>query len=168
MLWNVRASGQKCATARVLRSIKKWIFIKLNLNVIFIQILKEKLHLSGHYVFSIKFEAFFFTNKNIPHPPKVNDKIQIIRFYLSLVRSVVYGESEVKLFACKEITNRWSFSFSKGEKWYDKLLNVFPNTFDRWLFFLYISCKKQYWLSATSNLFLLYLKVLTLKSKKCL
>jgi hypothetical protein len=35
------------------------------------------------------------------------DKIQIIRFYLSLVRSVAYGESEVKLFACKEITNRW-------------------------------------------------------------
>ena len=22
-------------------------------------------------IFSIKFEAFFFTNKNIPHPPKV-------------------------------------------------------------------------------------------------
>jgi hypothetical protein len=26
--------------------------------------------------------------------------------YLSLVRSVSYGESEVKLFACKEIINR--------------------------------------------------------------
>jgi hypothetical protein len=52
------------------------------------------------------------------------DKIQIIRFYLSLVRSVAYGESEVKLFACKEITNRWQYSFSKGEKWYDKLFNV--------------------------------------------
>jgi hypothetical protein len=25
----------------------------------------------------------------------------------SLVRSVAYGESEVKLFACKEIINRW-------------------------------------------------------------
>jgi hypothetical protein len=25
----------------------------------------------GHYIFSIKFEAFLFTNKNIPHPPKV-------------------------------------------------------------------------------------------------
>ena len=48
----------------------------------------------------------------------------MIRFYLSLIRSVAYGESEVKLFACKEIINRWSFSFSKGEKWYDKLLNV--------------------------------------------
>ena len=36
----------------------------------------------------------------------ISDKIQIIRFYLSLVRSVAYGESEVKLFACKEITNR--------------------------------------------------------------
>ena len=29
------------------------------------------MHLSGHYIFSIKFEAFFFTNKNIPQPPKV-------------------------------------------------------------------------------------------------
>jgi hypothetical protein len=33
----------------------------------------------------------------------ISDKIQIIRFYLSLVRSVAYGKSEVKLFACKEI-----------------------------------------------------------------
>jgi hypothetical protein len=55
---------------------------------------------------------------------KISDKIQIIRFYQSLVRSVAYGESEVKLFACKEIINRRSFSFSKGEKWYDKLFNV--------------------------------------------
>jgi hypothetical protein len=31
----------------------------------------------------------------------------IIRFYLSLVSSVAYEESEVKLFACKEIKNRW-------------------------------------------------------------
>jgi hypothetical protein len=38
------------------------------------------------------------------------DKIQIIRFYLSL--------------ACQEIINRWQFSFSKGEKWFDKLFNV--------------------------------------------
>ena len=37
----------------------------------------------------------------------ISDKIQIIRFYLSLVRSVAYGEGEVKLFACKEIINRW-------------------------------------------------------------
>ena len=37
----------------------------------------------------------------------ISDKIQIIRFYLSLVRSVACGKSEVKLFACKEITNRW-------------------------------------------------------------
>ena len=54
----------------------------------------------------------------------ISDKIQIIRFYLSLVRSVAYGESEIKLFACKEIINRWQFSFSIGEKWYDKLFNV--------------------------------------------
>jgi hypothetical protein len=31
----------------------------------------------------------------------------LIRFYLSLVRSVAYGKSEIKLFACKEIINRW-------------------------------------------------------------
>jgi hypothetical protein len=37
----------------------------------------------------------------------ISNKIQIIRFYLSLVRSVAYGESEVKLFVCKEIINRW-------------------------------------------------------------
>jgi hypothetical protein len=35
---------------------------------------------------------------------------------MSLVRSVAYGESEVKLFACKEIINQ---SISKGEKWYE-------------------------------------------------
>jgi hypothetical protein len=37
----------------------------------------------------------------------ISDKIQIILFYLSLVRSVACEESEVKLFACKEIINRW-------------------------------------------------------------
>ena len=37
----------------------------------------------------------------------LSDKLQIIRFYLSLVRSVAYGKSQVKLFACKEIPNRW-------------------------------------------------------------
>ena len=37
----------------------------------------------------------------------ISDKIQINRFYMSLVRSVAYGESEIKLFACKEIINRW-------------------------------------------------------------
>jgi hypothetical protein len=40
------------------------------------------------------------------------------------VRSVAYGKSEVKLFVCKEMTNRRQFSFSKGEKWFDKLFNV--------------------------------------------
>jgi hypothetical protein len=34
---------------------------------------------------------------------KVARNVRIIRFYLS----VAYGESEVKLFACKEIINRW-------------------------------------------------------------
>ena len=47
---------------------------------------------------------FFFRGKSLQ---LISDKIQIIRFYLSLVRSVAYGESGVKLFACKEITNRW-------------------------------------------------------------
>jgi hypothetical protein len=61
-----------------------------------------------------------FWTKNHARLQLISDKIQIIRFYLSLVRSVAYGESEVKLFACKEIINRWQFSFSKGEKWYDK------------------------------------------------
>jgi hypothetical protein len=45
---------------------QEFMFIWTNLNVIFIQI-KKKLHPSGHYIFSIKFEVFFFfTNKNIP------------------------------------------------------------------------------------------------------
>ena len=35
----------------------------------------------------------------------ISGKIQIIHVYLSLVRSVANGESEVKLFACKEIIN---------------------------------------------------------------
>jgi hypothetical protein len=66
----------------------------------------------------------YLRTKNHASLQLISDKIQIIRFYLSLVRSVAYRESEVKLFACKEITNRWQFSFSKGEKWYDKLFNV--------------------------------------------
>jgi hypothetical protein len=33
--------------------------------------------------------------------------VQIIRFYLSLVRSVAYGENKVKLFAGKAIINWW-------------------------------------------------------------
>ena len=40
------------------------------------------------------------------------------------IRSVAYGKSEVKLSACTEMTNRWQSSFSKGEKWLDKLFNV--------------------------------------------
>jgi hypothetical protein len=68
------------------------------------------------------FSRRYLLTKNHASLQLISDKIQIIRFYLSLVRSVAYGES--KLFACKEIINRWSFSFSKGEKWYDKLFNV--------------------------------------------
>jgi hypothetical protein len=48
-----------------------------------------------------------YGSKNHASLQLISDKIQIIRFYLSLVRSVAYGKSEVKLFACKEITNRW-------------------------------------------------------------
>jgi hypothetical protein len=48
-----------------------------------------------------------YRQKNHASLQLISDKIQIIRFYLSLVRSVAYGESEVKLFACKEIINRW-------------------------------------------------------------
>jgi hypothetical protein len=38
--------------------------------------------------------------KNYASLQLISDRIQIIRFYLSLVRSVAYGKSEVKLFAC--------------------------------------------------------------------
>ena len=50
-----------------------------------------------------------YSSMHCPYWILISDKIQIIRFYLSLVKSVnvAYGESEVKLFACKEITNRW-------------------------------------------------------------
>jgi hypothetical protein len=65
-----------------------------------------------------------YGQKNHASLQLISDKIQIICFYLSLVRSVAYRESEVKLFACKEIIYQWQFSFSKGEKWNDKLFNV--------------------------------------------
>ena len=45
----------------------------------------------------------------------ISDKIQMIRFYLSLVRSVAYGESEVKLFACKEIKIDGNFHSQKAK-----------------------------------------------------
>jgi hypothetical protein len=53
------------------------------------------------------FSWHLLRTKNHEHLQLISDKIQIIHFYLSLVRSVAYGESEVKLFACKEIINRW-------------------------------------------------------------
>ena len=53
------------------------------------------------------FSRRLLRRKNHASLQLISDKIQIIRFYLSLViRSVAYGESEVKLFACKEIINR--------------------------------------------------------------
>ena len=81
---------------------------------------------STYFLFSVNLllVGVNLRTKNYANLQLISDKIQIIRFYLSLVRSVAYGESEVKLFACKEIINRWYFSFSKGEKWYDKLFNV--------------------------------------------
>ena len=49
------------------------------------------------------------TTKTHANLQLISDNIQItcIRFYLSRVRSVAYGESEFKLFPCKEIINRW-------------------------------------------------------------
>jgi hypothetical protein len=37
--------------------------------------LKKKLHFSGHYIFSIKFEAFFLQTKIYPTLQKLNDQI---------------------------------------------------------------------------------------------
>ena len=54
----------------------------------------------------------------------MSDKIQIIRFYLSLVRSAAYGESEVKLFACKEIINRGNFRSQKAKSGTISCFNV--------------------------------------------
>ena len=65
-----------------------------------------------YFLFSVN---LFLVGVNYGSLQLISDKIQIIRFYLSLVRSDAYVESEVKLFACKEIN---------GEKWYDKLFNV--------------------------------------------
>ena len=60
------------------------------------------------------FSRRLLRTKNHASLQLISDRIQIIRFYLSLVRSD----------CCKGIINRWQFSFSKGEKWYDKLFNV--------------------------------------------
>jgi hypothetical protein len=53
------------------------------------------------YLFLIFCESAFsrrqLRTKNHASLQLKSDKIQIIRFYLSLVRSVAYGESEVKL-----------------------------------------------------------------------
>ena len=65
-------------TRNIFDTKQEFIFIKLNLNVIFIQILKEKLHLSGHYIFSIKFEAFFLQTKIYPTLQKLNGQISNI------------------------------------------------------------------------------------------
>ena len=54
----------------------------------------------------------------------MSDKIQIIRFYLSLVRSAAYGESEVKLFACKEIIIRGNFRSQKAKSGTISCFNV--------------------------------------------
>jgi hypothetical protein len=43
-----------------------------------------------------------YGQKNHASLQLISDKIQIIRFYLSLVRSVAYGESEVKIICLQE------------------------------------------------------------------
>ena len=72
-------------TRTIFDTKQEFIFIKLNLNVIFIQILKEKLHLSGHYIFSIKFEAFFFQTKIYPTLQKLNGQISniVLNYFFS-------------------------------------------------------------------------------------
>ena len=49
----------------------------------------------------------YYGQKNHASLQLISDNIQIISFFLPPVRSVAYGESEVKLFGCKEIINRW-------------------------------------------------------------
>jgi hypothetical protein len=46
-------------TRNIFDTKQEFIFIGTNLNVIFIQILKKKLHLSGHYIFFIKIRYFY-------------------------------------------------------------------------------------------------------------
>jgi hypothetical protein len=64
-------------TRNIFDTKQEFIFIWTNLNVIFIQI-KKKLHLSGHYIFSIKFEAFFLQTKMYPTLQKLNGQISNI------------------------------------------------------------------------------------------
>ena len=44
--------------------------------------------------------------------------VQQCTYFLFSVNLLLVGVN------CEEIINRWQFSFSKGEKWYDKLFNV--------------------------------------------
>ena len=60
-----------------------------------------------YFLFFVNLLLVCVWTKNHASLQLISDKIHIIRFYLSLVRSVAYGKSEVKLFACKEMTNRW-------------------------------------------------------------
>ena len=50
---------------------QEFMFIWTNLNVIFIQIKKKSCILQVTIFFLLNSRLFFFTNKNIPHPPKV-------------------------------------------------------------------------------------------------
>ena len=63
-----------------------------------------------YFLFSVN--LLLVGQKNHASLQLISDKIQIIHFYLPLVRSVAYGESEVIL-----VLKRW-------KKWYDKLFNV--------------------------------------------
>jgi hypothetical protein len=73
------------------------------------QIVIKSVQQCTYFLFSVNLllVGINLRTKNHASLQLICDKIQIIRFYLSLVRSVAYGESEVKLFACKEIINRW-------------------------------------------------------------
>ena len=46
--------------------------------MLFLFKLKKKLHLSGHYIFSIKFQAFFLQTKIYPTLQKLNGQISNI------------------------------------------------------------------------------------------
>ena len=101
----------------------------------------------------------FCTNKNYSY--KHNEQIN----KQNIDNSECFGVKYVKMYP--EMTSQWFF-----EK--NMVLVDYIGIFLHFRILLTddgvlrISCKKQYWLSVTSNLFLLYIKVLSLKSKKCL
>jgi hypothetical protein len=128
MLWNVCTSGKKRCNCSCFEIDQEMDTILLIISIVYgvCRIVIKSVQQYTYFSFSVNLllVGINLRTKNHASLQLISDKIQIIRFYPSLVRSVAYGESEVKLFACKQITNRWLFSFSKGENWYDKLFNV--------------------------------------------